>query len=158
MHHFSRTKLHCLTSTPTRFGARRWHPQGVPSQLLNFPAVAMFTTVCHWSQSCATFIQSTPHHSVPVRPISILSSRIRLSLSWRLIRPGFPAHIWSEFVHSPYRSTCSANLVVADIINGLIFCGQYELWSFSLHSFLQASDISFFDQILSSEHFFLAHP
>ena len=28
MEHFSYTKLHCLNNTPTRFGARRRHPQG----------------------------------------------------------------------------------------------------------------------------------
>jgi len=29
MRHFSHTKLHCLTSNPTRFGVRQRHPQRV---------------------------------------------------------------------------------------------------------------------------------
>jgi hypothetical protein len=35
MYHFSHTKSSCLSNTPTRFGARRRHLQGVPSQLVH---------------------------------------------------------------------------------------------------------------------------
>jgi len=34
MHYLSYTKSRRLTNTPTRFGARQHHLQGVPSQLL----------------------------------------------------------------------------------------------------------------------------
>ena len=61
MHHFSYTKLHCLTKNPTRFGVRRRHPQGVSSKLLNFPTRQMAINTCP-TIYCRTAI-FTPMHN-----------------------------------------------------------------------------------------------
>jgi len=42
MHHLSYTKSRGLTNTPKRFGTRRRHLQGMPSQTLTFHHVKWF--------------------------------------------------------------------------------------------------------------------
>lgn len=46
MHHFSYTKVYCLTHILTRFDAPRSHPQGVLSYLLNVPINQMVINNC----------------------------------------------------------------------------------------------------------------
>ena len=45
MYHFSYTKSSCLSNTPTRFGARRRHLQGGPSQLVHHVVGELLETI-----------------------------------------------------------------------------------------------------------------
>jgi hypothetical protein len=88
-------------------------------EIRRFPAT--FIAACRWSQSCVTFFQSTPHHSVSTTSISILSSHTKLGLPSCLFMPGFPADTQHEFVFFPLCTTCFAQLFGAYVINGIIF-------------------------------------
>jgi hypothetical protein len=61
MNHFSYTKLYCLANNPTRFGARRSHPQGVRTYQLNFPTLRMDTNT-YPAIYCRTSVL-TPMHN-----------------------------------------------------------------------------------------------
>jgi hypothetical protein len=67
---------------------------------MNFPAyygnrwfIAVCTRALHWSLSSARSIQSTPPHSLPLRSILILSTRIRLGPPSGLFPSGSSPHI-----------------------------------------------------------------
>jgi hypothetical protein len=50
--------------------------------------ITLFTRVRHWTLPWARWIQFTPSHTVPLRPVLILSSHIREGMKSRLLRSG----------------------------------------------------------------------
>jgi hypothetical protein len=79
--------------------------------------------------------QSSPYH--PILSILILSSHLRLSHPSGLFTSGFPTQILHAFLFSPIRATCSAYIILLDLIILIILGKQYKIWRSSLYSFLQ---------------------
>jgi hypothetical protein len=67
-------------------------------------------------------MQSTPPHPISLRSILILSSHLRLGISFL---PDFPP---KSYMHSllPIRATCPAHLILLDLIILIILGEQYK--------------------------------
>jgi hypothetical protein len=124
--------------------------------LRNFPTfygtwrfIIMFTRTLHWSLSWARWIQSIPFHSIYVRPILILSSRLRLCLPNGLVPSVFPTNNLYAFFFYPKCATWHAHLIILDLI--ILFCVEYKLWSSALCKFFQSrSSSSFFSSNITN--------
>jgi hypothetical protein len=112
--------------------------------LKNFPAfygtrrfITVFTRALHWSLSWARSIQYIPSHPISPRSILILSTHLHLDLPSGLLRSCFPTNILYAFLLVPIRATCTAHLILLDVIILTILGEERKLWSSSLCSFLQ---------------------
>ena len=82
--------------------------------------------------------QSMPPHPTSWRYILILSSHLLLGLPSGLFPSGFPTKTLYTPLLSPIRATCSAHLILLDMITGTIVGEEYESLSSSLCSFLHS--------------------
>jgi hypothetical protein len=71
-------------------------------------------------------IQSTQLQLISLRSISISSTHLRLGLSGGLFPSGFSTNILYAFLFSPIRATCSAHLILLNLII-LIMFGEEKL-------------------------------
>jgi hypothetical protein len=72
--------------------------------------------------------QSSPHHSISLRFILILSTHLRLGLPSGLFYSGLPTNILHAFLFSPIRATRPAHLILLDLIILIILGEEYNLW------------------------------
>ncbi|PNF14089.1 hypothetical protein B7P43_G01064, partial [Cryptotermes secundus] len=84
--------------------------------------------LCSYSRISQHFME--PECSLPC-------SQQPLDLNSGLFPTGFPTNIPYAFVFSPIRATCSAHLILLDLIILVILGEEYSLWSCSLCNFLQ---------------------
>jgi hypothetical protein len=67
----------------------------------------------------------------------ILSSHLHLCLPNGLLPSGLQTKVLYSFLISHMRATCSAHLILLDLITLIIFGKGYKLWSSSIRSLLQ---------------------
>jgi hypothetical protein len=90
-----------------------------------------FIRARHRSLSWAWYMQFPPSHPIPLKYILILSSHLRLGRPNGLFSSGFPTKILHAFLIFPIRATCSAHLILLDLVT-LTFGEAYKLWSLEL--------------------------
>ena len=108
-----------VKKSPALYGTRRF--------------IATLTSSLHLSLSWARSTQSMPPHPTSWRPILILSSHLRLGIPSGLFPSGFPTKNLC-----PIRDTCSAQLIILDLITRIMFGEQCRSLSSSLCSFLHS--------------------
>jgi len=127
---WSRVLLEKLTGSklvkkfPTFCGSRRF--------------ITAFTNACHLSLYWVSSIQSRPLHPTSWRSIAILSSHLCLGLANGLFPSGYPTKTLYRPLLSPIPATCSAHLILLDLITQTIFGEQYRSLSSSLCSFFHS--------------------
>jgi hypothetical protein len=75
----------------------------------------------HLSLSWARPVKSEPLNLIPARSILIVCTHVRLGLPSGLFLSGFPTNNLFAFLFSPIRVTCSAYLILLDLIFLVIF-------------------------------------
>ena len=100
--------------------------------------IVTFTSALHLPLSWASSIQSIPPHPTSWRSILILSSHLHLGLPSGLCPLGFPTKTLYMPLPSPIRATCSAYLILLDLITRTILGEEYRPLSSSLCSFLHS--------------------
>ena len=83
--------------------------------------------------------KSGPH---PSNFLSIpfgIFSHLRLELPSSIFLSGFPTRTPYVFLPSPIRATCSAHLILLNLMTLIMFCEEYKSWSSSLCNFLHFS-------------------
>jgi len=99
--------------------------------------ITAFINARHLSLSWARSIQSVPTHPTSWRSNLILSSHLRLGVPSGLFPSGFPTKLLHTPLPSPIRATCTAHLILLDLIIRTIFREEYRSFSSScsfLHS------------------------
>ena len=112
--------------------------QGIPLILWNSKVHYRIHKCPPTSLSWASSIQSMPPHPTSWRSILILSSHLRLGFQSGLLPSGFPTKTWYMSLHCPIRATCSAHVVLLNLITRTILGEQYRSLSSSLCSFLHS--------------------
>jgi hypothetical protein len=90
-----------------------------------------------WARS----IKSIPTHPISLRFTSILSIHLCLCLSSGLFPTGFHTNILYALLFSLIRATCSAHLILLDLIILITLGEGYKLLSSSFCSFFQPSSL-----------------
>jgi hypothetical protein len=98
--------------------------------------ITAFTSTHHMSLSWARSIQSMPPHRTPWRSFLILSSHLRLGLPSHFFPSGFPTEILYPPFLSLIHATCTAHLILLDLITRIILGKEYRSLRYSLCSFL----------------------
>ena len=138
------TGFQLVKKFPTFYGTRRF--------------ITAFTICRHLSLPWATLIQSIPSHPISWRYTLILSSHLCLGLPSGLFLSGFPTKPLYTPLLSPIQATCSAHLIVLDLITRTILGEKYRSLSSSLCIFFHSPvTSSLLDQLFSSAAY-LKHP
>lgn len=103
-------------------------------------SLPFFTGRCHWSLFWARWIQSIYSHPISIRFILILFSHLLLALSVGLFCSVFPISAMQAFFFFLF---FPVHLILPDLVNLIIFDGEYKSWNSSLCSFLQPPITSF---------------
>jgi len=88
--------------------------------------ITTLTSVRHLSLSWASPIQSIYPHPTSCRSILILSTHLRLGLPSGLFPSRFPTKTLYTPLYSPIRATCTAHLILLDVITRTIMGEQYR--------------------------------
>jgi len=99
--------------------------------------ITMFIRARHWSLSWARWIQSTLSYQISLTSMPILSCHPLLGLLSSLFTSGFRTKILFTLLNPPMRATCTANLVLIDLVTRILFGEAYKLWSSSVCGFMQ---------------------
>ena len=126
-----RSTCHCLL---THSKEQSSSSEANRSQLVKkFPAfygtrrfITAFMRARHLSLNWANSTQSIPPHPTSWRSILILSSHLRLGLPSGLYPSGFPIKTLHTPLLSPIRATCTAHLILIDLITRIIFGEDYR--------------------------------
>jgi hypothetical protein len=97
-------------------------------------SITMFTTTRHWSLSWARWTQFTSSHPTSLRSILIYYLTIYACFPSSLFPSGFPIKILYALIIYPMRATCSAFLILLDLITLIISGEVYKLRSYSTYS------------------------
>ena len=100
--------------------------------------ITAFTRARHLSLSSSSPIQSMSPHPTTWRSILILSSNLSLCLPSGFSPSGYPTKTLCTPLLSPTRVTCSAHLIIFDLITRKIFGERYRSLSSSLCSVLHS--------------------
>jgi hypothetical protein len=98
--------------------------------------ITVFTKARHWTIFQASWIQYAPSIPISLRSSLLSSSHLRPGLRSGLLLSGHPTKTLKRPLPYPRRATCSAHLILLDLIILTIFDEEYRLWSYSLYNFL----------------------
>lgn len=101
--------------------------------------IVLFTWAWHWFPSWVRGIQSTALHFVSLRYILVVSSHLLLGLTCCLPIRLYRHCIMCIFLISSVLSTWLSHATLLDLVTLLILGKEFEVWSYSLWTFLQSA-------------------